>query len=84
MDSRKLLFAVVGVTALALIVVVSGSHDSGEADRLERLRALELPSDGAPLFQTLLREIPDVVSEIPCGCCSQTLAWCYEGGCPPD
>ena len=84
MDSRKLLFAVVGVTALALIVVVSGSLEPGGGDRLEKLRALELPSDGAALYQTLLREIPDVVSQIPCSCCSQTLAWCYEGGCPPD
>jgi hypothetical protein len=42
-----------------------------------------LPPDGLALYRTLLEEIPEVVSEVPCACCKQTLSWCYEGGCPP-
>lgn len=42
-----------------------------------------LPPDGLALYQTLLREIPEVVSQVPCACCNQSLSWCYEGGCPP-
>ncbi len=42
-----------------------------------------LPPDGLALYRTLLREIPEVVSQVPCACCNQSLSWCYEGGCPP-
>lgn len=51
--------------------------------RLAHLRRLEIPEDGLPLFRFLQREIPDVVSQIPCSCCGEMLTACYEGRCPP-
>ena len=39
---------------------------------------------GAALFDFLLREIPDVVSQLPCVCCSEVLEGCYQGACPPS
>ena len=53
-------------------------------ERLARLQQLRLPADGLALYQTLLREIPDVTSQVPCACCGESLTWCYEGGCPPS
>ena len=62
----------------------SGSFFSKPVDdRMERLQTLGLPADGLALYQFLLQEIPDVVSQVPCSCCKKTLSWCYDGGCPP-
>ena len=47
-------------------------------------RAIGVPADGAALFGFLLREIPDVVSQLPCVCCSEVLEGCYQGACPPS
>jgi len=48
------------------------------------LKTLQVPADGAALFDFLLREIPDVVSQVPCVCCSEVLEGCYQGACPPS
>ena len=39
--------------------------------------------DGLSLYSFLLREIPEIVSQVPCACCNHALSWCYQGGCPP-
>lgn len=39
--------------------------------------------DGTVLFNFLLKEAPELVSQIPCECCDHNLDWCYKGGCPP-
>ena len=78
--------ALLGGAALLLVLfAASGGFLSEQPDgRMDRLQKLSLPADGLALFQTLLKEIPDVVSQIPCACCGETLSWCYEGGCPPS
>jgi hypothetical protein len=77
--------ALLGAAALLLLLFVnSGGFLSKQPDdRMARLQELSLPPDGLALYQVLLREIPEVVSQVPCGCCKKTLEWCYEGGCPP-
>ena len=59
------------------------SVDNQTDSRLARLRGMELPPDGLDLYQTLLTEIPEVVSQVPCACCNKMLATCYRGFCPP-
>jgi hypothetical protein len=51
--------------------------------RRERLSELTLPPDGLKLYSFLLKEIPDIVSEIPCSCCGEYLDACYKGKCAP-
>ena len=72
--------------SMALILVVAGGFFFGGAEdaRIERLKTLQVPADGAALFDFLLREIPDVVSQVPCSCCSEVLEGCYQGACPPS
>ncbi|NKB68651.1 MAG: hypothetical protein GKR89_16430 [Candidatus Latescibacteria bacterium] len=53
------------------------------AARLARLSELDVPPDGQELGDFLLREIPDVIGEVPCVCCNKTLNECYTGDCPP-
>ena len=57
-----------------------------DADSLDSRRAhlsrLTLPPDGSRLYSFLLKEIPDIVSEIPCPCCGEYLDVCYKGRCP--
>ena len=81
----KKIGALLGGAALLLaLFFASGSFFSQPVDeRMERLQRLELPADGLALYQFLLREIPDVVSQLPCACYKKMLSWCYEGGCPP-
>ncbi len=69
--------AVIAVAAVAAVLAVGGYFLQGES------QPPPLPADGLALYQTLLREIPEVVSQVPCACCNQSLSWCYEGGCPP-
>lgn len=74
-----------------LVVVLTGGIYMGANNSSEtpanpqrvRLQDVTLPEDGLALYQTLLREIPEVVSEILCACCNQKLTTCYEGFCPP-
>ena len=74
-----------GAALLFILFVAGGGFLSEEPDgRMEQLQKLSLPADGLALYQTLLEEIPDVVSQIPCACCGEALSWCYEGGCPPS
>ena len=77
-------------TAALVAVVAAATYGpnvfSGESERDKRLAALRqvaLPGDGLPLFGALLQEIPDVVAQVPCACCGNSLKWCYSGGCPP-
>ena len=65
---------------LPLSSLLEGAEDA----RIERLETLQVPADGAALFDFLLREIPDVVSQLPCVCCSEVLEGCYQGACPPS
>ena len=68
--------AVIALAAVAAVLAV-GYLLQGES------QPPPLPPDGLALYQTLLKEIPEVVSQVPCACCNQSLSWCYEGGCPP-
>ena len=71
------------VLLLALFFGSGTSFSKPVDDRMKRLQTLGLPADGLALYQFLLQEIPDVVSQVPCACCKKMLSWCYEGGCPP-
>ena len=71
-----------GKAAIALVAVVAVL--AGGSYLLQgQSQPSPLPPDGLALYRTLLREIPEVVSQVPCACCNQSLSWCYEGGCPP-
>ena len=78
-------FIVMGAAALLMSVMalVAGFSNKPPETRLTQLQALELPPDGLELYQTLLQEIPEVVSQVPCACCKKMLSTCYEGFCPP-
>jgi hypothetical protein len=78
----------VAVALLALLAMVGSkaylSQDGADLDgQRERLSQLTVPPDGSKLYSFMLKEIPDIVSELPCACCAMSLEWCYEGGCPP-
>ncbi len=83
---RQILYAAVALLAL-LAMVASKVYLSQEGADLDggraRLSQLTVPPDGSKLYSFMLREIPDIVSELPCACCAMSLEWCYEGGCPP-
>lgn len=80
----RMIAAVLLVSTLAAVVGFSTfSGDDGDSARLVALQQVALPEDGLPLYQALLKEIPDVVAEVPCACCDKSLKWCYTGGCPP-
>ena len=80
-------FAIAAAAVVAAAVVIYGSSSfTGESEREKRLAALRLvvlPEDGLPLYKTLIEHIPDVVKEVPCACCGESLTYCYTGGCPP-
>lgn len=57
---------------------------SAQTERLARLRQLEVPRPGAERYAFLMREVPDVVSQVTCACCARTLNKCYAGACPAD
>ena len=69
---------VVLAVAAAAVLLAGGGYLLNEQSQPP-----ELPPDGLALYRTLLEEIPEVVSQVPCACCKQTLSWCYQGGCPP-
>ncbi len=61
----------VAVALLALLAIVVPklylSQDGADLDsRRVRLSQLTQPPDGLKLYNVLLREIPDIVSQIPC------------------
>ena len=81
---KKLRFWLAAILPLAVLAVAGTIYfDKTEDHRIERLRRLQLPEDGSPLYRTLMREIPDVVSQVPCACCGEALSACYVGLCPP-
>ena len=85
MNKKKKRVLLIFPALFLLLLVAAGSFLIKQPDEgLTRLQNLNLPPDGLALYQTLLQEIPDVVSQIPCACCGESLAWCYEGGCPPS
>lgn len=69
---------------LVLLGVSSLFIEDAPNERIARLKKLTVPDNGAELFAFMLREIPEVVKEIPCSCCSEVLAGCYQGACPPS
>ncbi|NIN00838.1 MAG: hypothetical protein GTO24_22975 [candidate division Zixibacteria bacterium] len=81
----KLNAAVALLALLAIFVPELYLSQSGADldDRRTRLSQLTVPPDGLKLYRFMLKEIPDIVSEIPCACCTMTLDECYRGGCPP-
>ena len=82
---KKGLALLIGISMALVVVVTVGVFFGGAEDaRTKRLKTLQVPSDGAALFDFLLREIPDVVSQLPCVCCSEVLEGCYQGACPPS
>lgn len=92
MDKRKLIWFVPSILIMGVCVILGthlylhphghGTMSSVQGER-RALPSIEGIPDGAPLYAFLLKEIPEVVSQIPCSCCGQMLSWCYEGGCPP-
>lgn len=78
-----LLLVILGVLGI-VISSLYFSQDTKELDpQRERLSQLTLPADGSELYSFLLKEIPDLVSDIPCSCCGEYLDACYKGRCPP-
>ena len=71
------------VLAGGMYIGASNTPDTTADPQRVRLQHVTLPEDGYPLYKALLREIPEVVSEVPCACCDQKLSTCYEGFCPP-
>ena len=75
MKKKRWIFYIGVPLVLALLSMESGVfNDPPPNRRIARLQTLGLPADGAALFAFLLREIPDVVSEVPCVCCDEVLA----------
>ena len=76
------------VAAAACVLVLLGLSilflEDAPNERIARLKKLTVPDNGAELFAFMLREIPEVVKEVPCSCCSEVLAGCYQGACPPS
>ena len=52
--------AVIALAAVAAVLAVGGYFLQGES------QPTPLPPDGLALYQTLLRVIPEVVSQVPC------------------
>jgi len=67
------------VMLLALFMLTNCKEKGKAGKKLPPLPA----QDGLVLYSFLLREIPEVVSQVPCSCCNRNLDWCYKGGCPP-
>lgn len=85
MSLRSSVFLGVAVLAVGIYIGVSSSTEAPAPSDPSRahLQEIKLPADGLALYKALLREIPEVVSEVPCACCNQKLSACYEGLCPP-
>ncbi|MFQ6003661.1 MAG: hypothetical protein ACE5KJ_07940 [Candidatus Zixiibacteriota bacterium] len=82
---RQKMFALLGLLGILVIVfsiLYFSQNDKHLDSRRARLSRLTLPPDGSKLYSFLLREIPDIVSEIPCPCCGEYLDVCYKGRCP--
>ncbi len=77
------LLSLLGVFAIVILTLYLFQNADGLDNRRERLSRLTLPPDGSELYSFLLKEIPDIVSEIPCPCCGEYLDVCYKGRCPP-
>ena len=83
--NKKVWALLLGASVAVGLLVVGGGFLGGTEDaRIERLKTLQVPADGAALFAFMLREIPEVVEKVPCVCCSEVLAGCYQGACPPS
>lgn len=81
MASTKFIVRIAGVIVTLVTVALLGSCST----KLAREDLPPIPrQDGKPLYAFLLEEIPEVISQVPCACCDQSLKWCYEGGCPPS
>ncbi|MFT5086188.1 MAG: hypothetical protein ACI8PG_000535 [Planctomycetota bacterium] len=83
MALKSYLFLLVIVLAAGMYIGASNSAEAPTAPDRVRLQEVTLPADGLALYKTLLKEIPEVVSEVPCACCNQKLSTCYGGFCPP-
>lgn len=75
---------VVSIGALAAALLAVAGVFWGMASEIAPASPETLPPDGEALYAALLEQIPEVVAEVPCSCCGESLKWCYEGGCPPD
>ena len=83
--NKKGLALLLGASVVVVLLIIGGGILGGTEDaHMERLKTLQVPADGVALFAFMLREIPDVVSQVPCVCCSEVLAGCYQGACPPS
>lgn len=84
-QERRGLYAAVALVALLAIIVPQLYMSQNVVDlddRRPRLSRLTVPPDGSKLYSFMLKEIPDIVSEIPCPCCGEYLDACYKGRCP--
>ena len=82
----EIMYVALAILAVLTIVVskLYLSQDGADLDdQRARLSRLTVPPDGSQLYSFLLREIPDIVSEIPCACCAEYLDACFKGRCPP-
>ena len=82
----EIMYVALAILAVLTIVVskLYLSQDGADLDgQRAHLSRLIVPPDGSKLYSFMLKEIPDIVSDIPCACCAMNLDWCYKGGCPP-
>lgn len=81
MTGTRSIARIAGIAATCLAIALLGSCSTKRASE-------DLPpipqQDGKALYAFLLEQIPDVVAQVPCACCGESLKWCYEGGCPPS
>ena len=84
MNKKKTIFL---GSAILLVILFAGAamFTANQPDNhRSRLQKMELPPDGLALYHTLMQEIPEVFSQIPCACCGDMLSDCYQGSCPPS
>lgn len=74
--------ALTTITGAAIITILLPAAMSG-CDRTSTKDLPPLPKeDGAVLYNFLMKQAPELVSQVPCSCCGRNLDWCYTGGCP--
>ena len=72
---KRINLVLAAIPLLAVVALVANPWGRSEA---------QLPPDGLPLYRFLLKEAPELVSQVPCACCGKMLKACYLGACPPD
>jgi hypothetical protein len=76
-------FTLAFLAILIVLAVTAGRHQRPQAAGSGgEVGTHALPSDGKPLFDFLLAEIPHLADKVPCSCCPFSIGDCYRGACP--